>query len=111
MWMLVRHTMYMLRLLGLPALLVLLCVPLIAGMVPRNRWYGYRTPRSLGSEKEWYRLNRLAGFSVTAGALFSAGLKWFLLQSFAGSPQLRYLSLVDAFVLFAVVAVLVTTQE
>ncbi len=43
--------------------------------------------------------------------LFAAGLKWFLLQSFAGSPQLRYLSLVDAFVLLAVVAVLVATQE
>jgi uncharacterized membrane protein len=100
-----------LRLFALPALLILLCLPLVAGAVPPNRWYGYRTPRSLGSESEWYRLNRLAGLSVIAGALFAAGLKWFLLQSFAGSPQLRYLSLVDAFVLLAVVAILVATQE
>jgi uncharacterized membrane protein len=29
--------------------------------VPRNQWYGFRTPRTLGSDSTWYRTNSIGG--------------------------------------------------
>jgi len=68
-----------LPLLLIPAILIALSLPLVFRLVPRNRWYGYRTPRSLGSDAEWYRMNRIAGVAVIAAAFASAAVKGFLL--------------------------------
>jgi hypothetical protein len=50
---------------AIPALLLfLVAVPLVAGLIPRNRLYGFRTKKTLSDEGIWYRVNRLAGLAV-----------------------------------------------
>ncbi len=50
---------------AIPALLLfLVAVPLVAGLIPRNRLYGFRTAKTLSDDGIWYRVNRLAGFAI-----------------------------------------------
>lgn len=50
---------------AIPALLLfVVAVPLVAGLIPRNRFYGFRTAKTLSDDGIWYRVNRLAGFAV-----------------------------------------------
>jgi uncharacterized membrane protein len=57
-------------LLGASALLVALSIPMIARIVPRNHWYGFRTPKTLSSDERWYEANWFAGWALlAAGAL------------------------------------------
>jgi len=54
----------------LPAVMVLLALPMALGKVPPNQLYGFRTPKTLSSPDIWYSANRIAGwFMVLAGAL------------------------------------------
>lgn len=51
------------------ALFVLIDLPLLFDLVPMNRWYGVRIPKSYSSDENWYKLNRfgakcLIGWSV-----------------------------------------------
>ena len=46
-------------LVGLPVLLIAVSIPLMLGMVPRNHWYGFRTPKTLSSDSVWYPANRI----------------------------------------------------
>ncbi len=52
-----------------PLILAALSIPLILGLVPPNRYYGLRTPKTLANAALWYRANRFAGwaFLVAAG--------------------------------------------
>ena len=43
------------------AVLCALSLPLVAGRIPRNGLYGFRTPKTLGSDEVWYPANRYAG--------------------------------------------------
>ncbi|WP_425509584.1 SdpI family protein [Usitatibacter rugosus] len=45
-------------------------IPLMLGLVPPNRLYGFRTRETLGNRDLWFRANRFAGFAlfVAAGA-------------------------------------------
>lgn len=36
-------------------------LPLIRRRVPPNRWYGFRTPRTLRDERVWYEVNEYVG--------------------------------------------------
>jgi len=54
----------------LPAVMVLLALPMALGKIPPNGLYGFRTPKTLASPDIWYPANRIAGwFMVAAGAL------------------------------------------
>ena len=55
-------------------MLIALSVPLIYQIVPRNCFYGYRTPYTLSSDQVWYRANRICGI-----ALLMAGILWLAL--------------------------------
>ena len=59
---------------AIPALLLfLVSVPLVAGLIPRNRLYGFRTKKTLSDDGIWFRVNRLAGFAVMiASAVYGA---------------------------------------
>ncbi len=40
------------------------------GKVPRNHWYGFRTPKTLSSDAIWYQANKIGGrYLVIAGLL------------------------------------------
>lgn len=55
------------------AALVLAALPLIAGRVPPNRWYGFRTPRTLADPQVWYPANAYAGKRLLLLGLVVAG--------------------------------------
>ena len=53
-----------------PAMLVLLSIPMVLGKVPPNRLYGFRTPKTLSSPDVWYPANKVSGvLMIIAGAL------------------------------------------
>jgi hypothetical protein len=60
----------------MPAILILLGLPLIFRMVPRNYLYGMRSPRTLWTTEEtWYRQNTITGIvMVVIGVLWLARL-------------------------------------
>jgi uncharacterized membrane protein len=50
---------------AIPAILLfLVAVPLVIGVIPRNRLYGFRTKKTLSDDEIWYRVNRLAGIAI-----------------------------------------------
>jgi len=62
---------------GFAVLLLVLSIPLAAQMVPPNRLYGFRTPRTRADERVWYPTNKITGRNgiVMAMALaLTAGL-------------------------------------
>ena len=60
---------------ALPALTILLGIPLMLEWVPPNRFYGYRTQATLASPELWYATNRATGIALLiAGALGLAGV-------------------------------------
>ena len=46
---------------GSGLLLALLALPMIAGKVPPNSLYGFRTPSTVSNPELWYPVNRCAG--------------------------------------------------
>jgi hypothetical protein len=53
----------------IPALLLFfVAVPLVLGVIPRNRFYGVRTARTLSDDGVWYPANRLAGAAIMAAS-------------------------------------------
>jgi hypothetical protein len=62
--------------LGLYVVLALATLPLVAGWVPPNVWYGFRFPGAEDSPELWYRLNALGGrqFLVALAVCVAANL-------------------------------------
>jgi uncharacterized membrane protein len=46
---------------GTSLLLTLLAIPMVAGKIPPNPWYGFRTRASLEDPELWYKVNRYSG--------------------------------------------------
>jgi len=69
-------------------LIGLLSLPLLFRLIPRNRFYGVRTAKTLSEDRIWYATNRLGGwwFLVSSGTyvLFS------ILQPMSGSHDPRF---------------------
>ncbi len=52
----------------------LISVPLIKGRIPRNRWYGFRMPKTLRSDSVWYPVNAYSGKCLyVSGLIIAAG--------------------------------------
>ena len=55
-----------------PVLMIALGIPLIFRLVPRNLFYGARSPRTLlGAEETWYMQN-----TITGVAMLLIGIVW-----------------------------------
>ena len=53
---------------GLVGLLFIgLSIPLMQGRVPPNRYYGFRTAKTLSDTKIWYEVNRISGNDMFLG--------------------------------------------
>ncbi|HEU4510246.1 MAG TPA: SdpI family protein [Pyrinomonadaceae bacterium] len=53
---------------GLIGLLFIgLSIPLMQGRVPPNRFYGFRTRKTLSDPKIWYEVNRISGNDLFLG--------------------------------------------
>jgi len=64
-------------------------VPLLRGWIPRNRWAGFRVPKTLSNDRIWYEANRVAGRDLMiAGAVImtTAGLSALLSKEVPGLP-------------------------
>lgn len=46
------------------AIFFLLAMPLVLGLIPRNRFYGMRTPKALSDDGVWYPVNRVSGVVI-----------------------------------------------
>ena len=64
---------------GLPALLLVLGIPLALKLVPPNRFYGYRTSTTFSSLEAWYQINFATGLALIAAAIVG-GLSVLLLS-------------------------------
>jgi hypothetical protein len=54
---------------AVPALLFCLGgLPLVLGLIPRNRFYGVRTARTLSSDDIWYPVNRVVGSAAVVAS-------------------------------------------
>jgi uncharacterized membrane protein len=63
-------------------LMAFCAIPMWAGWVPPNKWYGFRTAGTLSDERYWYIANRIAGrhvfcagIVIAVGALFLFGVR------------------------------------
>jgi len=59
-------------LLAVCALLFLLSFPLVLRLVPPNRFYGFRTRKTLSRPDIWYRANVFAGYALMIAAAVTA---------------------------------------
>lgn len=58
-----------------PSLIILaLSLPLILGVVPRNRFYGVRVPQTMADDATWYSTNRLGGIALCLASLGYLGV-------------------------------------
>ena len=48
-------------------------VPMVAGWVPPNPYYGFRTPSTMATPEEWYFANRLLGAYMIASQVVAVG--------------------------------------
>ena len=55
----------------LPAVVILISIPMVLGKVPPNGLYGFRTPKTLSSPDVWYPANRSAGWYMIAASMLS----------------------------------------
>lgn len=73
---------------AIPALaFFVLAIPLALGLIPRNRYFGVRTARTLSDDGAWYRTNRVAGVAVmVASAVYGAvAMTWPYSRAASGS--------------------------
>jgi hypothetical protein len=77
---------------GLPALFVVLGIPLALKVVPQNKFYGYRNSLTLSSPDAWYQINFVTGLALIAAGIV-AGLLILMLgyEVIALKPENRYL--------------------
>jgi uncharacterized membrane protein len=52
-----------------PGLAVLVGIPLALGLIPPNRFYGYRTRKAFSSPERWYRANRFSGCALAVAGV------------------------------------------
>jgi uncharacterized membrane protein len=52
-------------------LAITLSIPMVLNKIPPNRFYGFRTRKTLSNSEIWYRANRLAGIDLMVASLTS----------------------------------------
>jgi hypothetical protein len=48
---------------------LLISIPLVLGWIPKNRFYGVRTQKTLSDKRVWLAVNRLGGRLIIASSL------------------------------------------
>jgi len=55
-------------------LILIVSIPLVAGWIPRNRFYGVRTRKTLSDDHVWYASNRFGGWLFIVSSLIYLGI-------------------------------------
>jgi uncharacterized membrane protein len=96
--------------LGSALLIAVIAIPLILRKVPKNMFYGMRTPKTMnGSDENWYELNHLAGMAMMWSALIAATLM--LLVGLLAIAELARIIVSMCLLLSAVLAPLVLYRK
>ena len=92
----------------IPSLLIsVVAIPLVLGLIPRNRWYGIRTAQTLSDERAWYRSNRFGGCTfLFSGMIYLVIARMFPTPKPAGSDLVLWGLHLCAFLLPLVVSVI-----
>jgi hypothetical protein len=85
-----------------PITIILVCIPLLFDLIPRNRWYGVRVREAMASDAAWYPANRLGGI-----ALIGASLIWLVAAAYA--PP-RYVKAIGVIAILLTLAMLIVTE-
>ena len=85
-----------------PLTIILVCVPLVLRLIPRNGMYGIRVREAFASDASWYTINQLGSI-----ALIGACLVWMAAAAYA--PR-RFVKLIGIAAIVLTLAVLVVTQ-
>jgi len=83
-----------------PITILLICIPLVFGWIPRNGLYGIRVKEAFASDNSWYAINQLGGI-----ALIGACVIWILAAAYAPARLVKVIG-VGAIVLTLVVLVM-----
>jgi len=65
----------------LPLVNVAVAVPLALRKVPPNRWYGFRTKRTLSDTQFWYEVNSRGGMNLVIASAIALAARFFLMQT------------------------------
>src|SRR6478735_1279884 len=53
-----------------PAVIIVLAIPMVLGIVPRNGLYGFRTGYTMSSDNVWRHANKIGGIALLVAGLF-----------------------------------------
>jgi hypothetical protein len=56
------------------AVILLVSIPLILGLIPRNWIYGIRIGKTLSDDRTWYAANRFGGWTLLGASAFYLGV-------------------------------------
>ena len=65
----------------LPLVNVAVAMPLALRKVPPNRWYGFRTKRTLSDTQFWYEVNSRGGMNLVVASAIALAARFFLMQT------------------------------
>lgn len=71
----------------LPGLAIVFGIPMALGIIPPNRFYGYRTRKTLSSAPIWCPANRAAGWSMVLCGAAALAHNLFLLRAHPDWPS------------------------
>jgi hypothetical protein len=72
-----------------PAVIILVAsIPLVLGLLPRDRAYGIRTRKALADDRTWYSVNRFGGWTLLGAILFYLLVAWLFPGSTRGGARL-----------------------
>ena len=64
----------------IPGFASVLAIPMALGLIPPNRYYGFRTTRTLASTDLWYKGNRICGYCLFLAGIAAIGHNLFFLH-------------------------------
>ena len=66
-------------------LIAVLAVPLVAGLVPQNKWYGLRTKHTAADAEVWLVANKASGIALLVSGAGGAALSQFATEALVAS--------------------------
>jgi hypothetical protein len=64
----------------LPAIIIILCLPMLLGLIGPNSYYGFRTAKTMSSSNIWYAANRSAAINMIIASGLSLAVGWVITQ-------------------------------
>lgn len=66
----------------LPIINILVSLPLVLKLVPLNRWYGFRTRKTMSNEDVWYEANYKGGVGLIVASVIALLARMLIMQRF-----------------------------